>query len=325
MPTNRGGMAKPRIRRPVLLALAIVVVVVAATAGTVAAFKSQSDNPGNSVSAAPDYRAPTVSAQAITKSASGVGNYLAQGQQFYVYANVTDTGNPASGIAPPVNVVANLPGYGVQTLALTAGSYSSGGVSYNYRSAIQTMPPMAEQTLPYTIDSSDNAGNAGSTGGNVVIDNTAGTATTVQAANAGANAGRPEAGDTITYTFSEPVEPISIDNTWTDPSASKTATVSINNNAVGGNDSVTVGGVNLGTINLGRTDYVTATRTYTNSTMSVSGNTLTIVLGTASGAGTTAAANGTMSWASSGAATDRAGNNFSGNTANENGAGDKEF
>ena len=68
-------------------------------------------------------------------------------------------------------------------------------------------------------------------------------------------------------------------------------------------------------MNLGRTDYMTATRTYTNSVMTVSGNTLTIVLGTASGAGTTAAANGTMSWISSNQVDDRAGNAFSGNTA----------
>jgi hypothetical protein len=319
-------MSKPRIRRRALLALAAFVLVVAAMAGTVAAFMSQSDNPGNSVSAAPDYRAPTVSAQSITKVTNGIGNYLAQNSQFYVYANVTDTGNPASGIAS-VNASGTLPGYGFQTipLATTGGPWTVGGVSYNYRSAINTFPPMAEQTIPLNIDVADNAGNTGSPGFNLVVDNTAGTATTVQATNGGATAGRPEAGDTITYTFSEPVEPISIDNTWTNPASTKTATVSINNNAVGGNDSVTVGGANLGTINLGRTDYVTATRTYTNSTMSVSGNNLTIVLGTASGAGTTAAANGTMSWASSNTATDRAGNNFTGNTANENGAADKEF
>ena len=313
-----------KLRRPALAALTVVVLAGAFAGATFAAFSSKTDNPGDTVSAAPDYRAPTVSAQTITKSAGGIGNYISQNTQFYVYAQVTDTGNPASGIAS-VNASGTIPGYGFQTIPLVAGAYSVGGVAYNYRSAIQTFPPMAEQTIPLNIDTADNATNSGSTPISLVVDNTAGTATTVQTANGGATPGRPEAGDSITYTFSEPVEPISIINTWTDPSASKTATVSINDNAVAGNDSLTVGGVNLGTVNLGRTDYVTATRTYTNSTMSVSGNTLTIVLGTASGAGTTAAANGTMSWASSGAATDRAGNAFTGNTAAESGAGDKEF
>jgi hypothetical protein len=315
------------LRKPtrlVLVASLAVTLVVAVTGTTFSAFTSQANNPGNVVSAAPDWAGPTVSAKSITKVAGGIGNYLAQNSQFYVYANVTDTGNPASGIAS-VNASGTLPGYGYQTIALTAGAYSVGGVSYNYRSAVQTFPPMAAQTIPLSIDATDNAGNVTNSAFNLVIDNTAGTATTVQTANGGATAGRPQAGDTITYTFSEPVEPISLINTWTDPAATKTATVSINNNAVAGNDSLTVGGVNLGTVNLGRTDYVTATRTYTNSTMSVSGNTLTIVLGTASGAGTTAAANGTMSWASSIAATDRAGNAFTGNTAAETGAADREF
>jgi hypothetical protein len=321
MPITKSEMRLSRIRRPALLAAVAVVLVSALAAGTVAAFKSQADDPGNSVSSAPDYRAPTVSAQSITKSAGGIGNYLAQGQQFYVYANVTDTGNPASGIAPPVNVIANLPGYGVQTLPLTAGSYSVVGVSYNYRSGIQTMPPMAEQSIPFTIDSSDNAGNSGSTGDSVVIDNTGGTATTVQTANGG-TAGRPDNGDTITYTFSEPPEPMTILPAWSDPSSSQTVTVNVNQAA--GSDTVTVTGANLGTITLGRTDYVTTTRSFPNSTMTRSGNDIQIVLG-GGAAGTTAAGNGTMSWASSNQVDDRAGNAFSGNTATESGTADKDF
>ncbi len=314
-----------KLRRPALAGLVVLVLVGAFAGVTLAAFSSKTDNLSNSVTAASDYRAPTVSAQTVTKAAGGIGGYIAQNTQFYAYAQVTDTGNPASGIAPPVNALSTLPGYGLQTVPLVAGAYSVGGVAYNYRTAIQTMPPIGPGTIVGSVDTTDVAGNFKSWGGNFVIDNTGGTATDVQTANGGATAGRPEAADSITYTFSEPVEPISIVNTWTNPAASKTATVSINNNAVAGNDSLTVTGANLGTVNLGRTDYVTATRTYTNSTMTVTGNTLKIVLGTASGAGTTAAANGTMSWASSNAATDRAGNAFSGNTASETAAADKEF
>lgn len=313
-----------KLRRPALAALLVVVLAGAFAGATFAAFSSKTDNPGDTVSAAPDYRAPTVSAQTVTKAAGGIGGYIAQNTQFYMYAQVVDTGNPASGIAPPVNATATLPGFGLVTVPLVAGAYSVGGVAYNYRTAIQTMPTMALQTIIASVDASDNAGNSGSAPGNFVIDNTGGTATTVQTANGGATAGRPQAADSITYTFSEPVEPISIVNTWTDPSASKTATVTITDGGAG-NDTLTVGGANLGSVNLGGTGYVTTTRTYTNSTMTVTGNTLKIVLGTASGAGTTAPANTTMSWASSGAATDRAGNAFSGNTAAENGAADKEF
>jgi len=315
-----------KLRRPGRLALigSLVIALVGAWSGaTFAAFTSQANNPGNTITAAPDWEAPTITAKTITKAAGGVGGYIAQNSNFYVYANVTDGGNPASGVAS-VDLTATLPTYGAVTLPLVAGTYNVGGVAFNYRSAVQTMPPMAAQTIAYNIVADDNAGNSRTSAGSVVVDNTGGTATTVQTANGGATAGRPEAGDTITYTFSEPVEPMSIMAAWTNPLASQNATVSINNNAVGGNDSVTVGGANLGTVNLGGARYVTATRTYTNSVMTVSGNTLTIVLGTASGAGTTSG-NTNMSWASSNLVDDRAGNAFSGNTAAETGGGDREF
>jgi hypothetical protein len=320
-----------KLRRPALAALVVVVLAGAFAGATFAAFSSKTDNLGDTVSAAPDYRAPTVSAQTVTKSTGGIGGYIAQNTQFYVYAQVVDTGNPASGIAPPVNAVANLPGYGLQTVPLVAGSYSVGGVSYNYRTAIQPMPPIAAQTIIGSVDTADNAGNSGSSSGNFVIDNTGGSSTTVQTANGGAIAGRPEAGDSITYTFSEPIEPMSILAGWTDPNSSQSVTVRINDGGAG-NDTLLVYNspgntvqLPLGSVNLGRTDYVTANRTYTSSTMTASGNNVQIVLGTASGAGTTTAANGTMAWTPNTAVTDRAGNGMSGTVANESGAGDKEF
>ncbi len=324
-------MKRLRLRRPALVALAALVLVGVLAGVTFAAFSSQADNPSNSVSAATDYRAPTVSAQSITKSTGGIGNYVAQNTQFYVYANVTDTGNPASGIAPPVNATVTLPGFGTQTIPLVSGIYSVGGVSYNYRSAIQTMPPMAAQTIPYTIDSADNAGNSGTTGANLLIDNTGGASTTVQTANGGSIVGRPQATDSITYTFNEPIEPMSILAAWTNPSSSQSVTVRINDGGAG-NDTLLVynsgntAQLPIGSVNLGRTDYVTVNRTYTNSTMSASGNNVQVVLGTASGAGTTAAANGTMTWTPNSTVTDRAGNAMSGAPpVGETGAADKEF
>jgi hypothetical protein len=317
-------MKRLRLRRPALVALAVLVLAGALAGVTFAAFSSKTDNPGDTVSAAPDYRAPTVSAQTVTKAAGGVGGYIAQNTQFYAYAQVVDTGNPASGILPPVNATATLPGFGLQTIPFVAGSYSVGGVSYNYRTAIQTMPPMAAQTIIGSVDASDNAGNSGSSPGNFVIDHTGGTATTVQTANGGATAGRPENLDSITYTFSEPVEPMSILAAWTNPSSSQTVTVTITDGGAG-NDILTVGGTNLGSVNLGSAGYVGATRTYNASTMTASGNDVKIVLGGSSGAGTTAGANSTTSWASSNQVDDRAGNAFSGNTAAETGAADKEF
>jgi chitinase len=308
-------------------ALVVLPILVAAFAGvTYAAFSSQTNNTGDSIAAAPDYAAPTVTAPAIIKTAGGVGNYLAQNTQFYVYANVTDTGNPASGIAS-VNASGTLPGYGFQTipLATTGGPWTVGGVSYNYRSTLNTFPPMAEQTIPLNIDVADNAGNSGSPGFNLVIDNTAITGTNIQATNtSGGTVGRAEAGDTITYTFSEPPERESIVAGWN--SGSQSVTVNLNNAGAPNGDNVTIPAAPaLGTYNLRQTDYTTANRTFANSTMTLTGNTITIVLGTASGGVTTTAATATSQWVTSTALTDRAGNAMTAATVNETGAADKEF
>ena len=63
----------------------------------------------------------------------------------------------------------------------------------------------------------------------MVVDNTAPTASTVQTANkAGGIAGRPEIGDTITFTFSEPIDPKSVLSGWT--GAATSAVVRIGDN-----------------------------------------------------------------------------------------------
>ena len=59
--------------------------------------------------------------------------------------------------------------------------------------------------------------------------------------------------------------------------------------------------------------------------MTRSGNSITVVLGTQSGAGTTAATNGTMGWTPSSSAYDRAGNASTTAAASETGAADREF
>jgi hypothetical protein len=60
--------------------------------------------------------------------------------------------------------------------------------------------------------------------------------------------------------------------------------------------------------------------------MVMSGNSITVTLGTASGQGaTTASGNGTMSWDPVTTPTDRAANPMSGAAVNENGGGDREF
>lgn len=303
-----------------------------ATGVTFSAFTGTTANGANAISAAPDFRAPTVSGSTIAKTTGYEPAFVKQAGTYYVYANVTDTGNPASGVASvTANVSALTPG---QTAApLVAGSFTVGGVAYNRRSASLTVQnPLAPGGLTYSVTTADVAGNTQTTSGlGVTVDNTAPAATDVQTANVGSLVATAQLSDTITFTTGEPLDPESILAGWTGASAN--VVVRINN--VGGSDTLQVFNstnttqLNLGTVTLGSTAYVTANRTFgltgTPSTMVRSGNTITVTLGTASGAVTTAPANGTMSWAPSTAAYDRAGNAMSATAATETGAADREF
>jgi hypothetical protein len=310
-----------------LLAFLCVALLGAALGGAFSAFTSQASNPGSSVSAAPDFRAPTVTA-VIGKTAGPPADYLRASTTYRLYANVTDTGNPASGVN---TVTANLNNItaGQTAVAMTAGSFTFDGVTYNRRSNQFTADAgLTNGVKAYTITASDIAGNSGVTNDSVTVDNTAPTGSAVQATNtSGGTVGRAEAGDTLTLTYSEQLYPISILAGWT--GASTPVTVRLNNN--GGGDNVTIfnqansAQLPLGTVNLNRTDYTTANRTFTNSTMTMSGATITIVLGTASGAVSTSAATGTMAWTPSATATDFAGNAVSTAVVNETGTADKEF
>ncbi len=323
------------------LALVASVVVIAAPVGFSGAdFNSTSGNPGNSLGTAPDYAAPDVAAAPIAKVQAGNGSsFIRQGGTYHVYANVTDSGNPASNTSAVTADVSAIT-TGQTAVALVAGSYTAAGVTYNYRSAqLTATSPLAAGDKSYRLTTTDGAGNTrtDATGRTVTVDNTPPAAADVQTANkAGGTAFRPEIGDTATLTFDEIVEPQSILATWSG-AAAENVVVRINNNdaATGGNDSLRVYNLAnstqlpLGTVNLGRTDYVGANRTYgasgTRSTMAVTGNGFLVVLGTASGAGTTAAANGTMTWTPASAAYDRAANPAATTARTELGTADREF
>jgi hypothetical protein len=312
----------------VLLAAATLLV---AGGTTVAAFSGQSSDAANSFAAAPDFVAPTVSTTTIAKTTGYDAGFIKQGGSYYVYANVTDTGNPASGINVVTANVSTIT-TGSVAVPLVPGAFSVGGTAYNYRSASTTAGnPLAAGSKTYSLTSTDVAANVRTqTGFSVTVDNTAPAGSDVQAANGGSIAGRPEQGDSITFTFSEQIDPQSILAGWT--GAATNVVVRINNTATDTllvfNSANTVQ-LPLGSVNLARTDYVTANRTFgasgTASSMVRSGSTITVTLGTQSGAGTTAAATGTMAWTPSASAYDRAGNVASAAVANETGGADKEF
>jgi hypothetical protein len=326
----------PRPRITLALAAVLVAgltVALLAGRGTFAAFSGQASNSSSGLAADPDWTPPTASASVLAKAAGGDAGYIRAGGTYYAYANVTDGGNPASGVA---SVSADA-GWGALALNATGGPWTVDGVSYNYRSAVQTLAAgTTAATYPFSVTSTDADTPANSqtqNGFSVVVDNTGASASDVQTTNGGSIAGRPEQGDTITFTYSEPVERLSILTGWTGTTAN--VVVRINNlspdrllvyNAANTSQLPLTNATGL---SLGRADYVGTNRTFgatgTASTMVRSGNSIVVTLGTQSGAGTTALGTGTMAWTPSASATDRAGNPTATTVRNETGGADRDF
>ncbi|MDQ3148404.1 MAG: hypothetical protein M3Q38_00565 [Chloroflexota bacterium] len=260
----------------------------------------------------PDSTPPVVLSSVASKTVPYLPGFIRQGGSYYVYANVTDAGSSVLTVTAGVSTVTT----GMTAAPLVAGSYSIGGTSYNYRSgSIIADATLSAGARAYTVAAVDAVGNSVTQGGfSVTVDNTRPAGATVATANGGTIIGRPELADTVTLTFTEVVEPNSILGGWNGVAASVVVRIT---NAAGG-DALTVRNaantaqLPLGSINLGGTGYVGATRDFgstgTASSMVQSGSTITITLGSPSGVGTTQSGTTTMTWTPSATATDRAGN-----------------
>jgi predicted ribosomally synthesized peptide with SipW-like signal peptide len=308
-------------RAGLLLALAAVAAAGTSVGATHAAFTQSTESPGNVITTVPDWLAPVASRSVAQKSEGGETGYLRQNGSFRAYAQVTDAGNPASGTATARAEVPST-GFGVD---MAPGSFTIAGLTYNWATAATAVPAgTPEGSYGYDVLTADNAGNSGTSGPyTVVIDNTAPTLTDVQTTNSGV-AGRPTRNDVVTLTFSEPIDYVSLIASWT--GGSTTATVRIRND-VAGRDRLSVDGSNLGDVDLGRSDYVGAETTFPGSTLTRTGNAITIQLGNPSPGGgpTTAAGTGTMIATPNVAAFDRAGNRVQAAAATESGAADRDF
>lgn len=270
---------------------------------------------------------PVVSAAVIGKSVGGTVGSIRQGGTYYVYANVSDAGSGVTSATADVSAITS----GSTAVALTAGSYTAGGVTYGYRSALLTASnPLSAGSKSFSITATDGNAHGGTTTGfTVTVDNTVPAASDVQTANnAGGVAGKAETSDSITFTFSEPIDPSTIVSGW-DGSGSQTVTVHLVQNGTSDRveifDSTNATQLAFGAVQLGDKGYTTTNRTFTTSTLTMSGSTFTVVLGTPSGAVGTVATTSTMQWAPLAGATDWAGNACSTATANESGAADIEF
>jgi hypothetical protein len=322
------------IRSTLLLVPALLALAVSGVAFSEASFTAGSHNPANGVGAHPDWTPPAATGSLIAKAAGGATGQIKQGASYYLYADVSDTGHPASGTASVTADVSSITS-GQTAVPLSAGSYSAGGATYNYRSAPLTAnPTLSQGTHPYTLVLRDGDGNSRTqTGFSVTVDNTAPSASDVQTVNkAGGTAGRPELGDQVLLTYSEPIDPNSILAGWS--GAATNVVVRITDGALG-NDVFTIRNaansaqLPLGSLDLRRTDFVSITRNFgasgTPSQMTQAGNTISLTLGTASGTTTTAAGTASMVWTPAATATDRAGNASSSAARTESGTTDRDF
>lgn len=291
-----------------------------------------------------DVTAPLVTTTTIAKQTGYLAGFIKQLGTYYIYANVIETGG---GVLTEVSDVSALTAAGT-AVPLVEGTYSAKGLPYNYRSAaLVAMSPLTAGVKSYSVVSTDLAGNVRTQPSlTVTVDNTAPTASNIQTTNAGgpAGLGLAAAGDTIEFTFTEQVDPASVQAAWTGTSTNVVVRL-----MDGGctlilcsDDSFSVfNSTNLtqllGTVNLNRPDfhgggligsrpYLTFGATGTPSTMEQAGATITVTLGTASGTADTAGGSAGMQWSSAPATLyDAAGNTMGNSGAAEGGAADVDF
>ena len=325
----------------------VVVALLAAMPAALAAFSSTT-SAANTIATAADWMPPSASTTVIAKQTGYLAGSIKQGGTYYVYANVADSGNPPAGISTVRGNVNNLTP-GQTNVTLTAGSYSVNGVSYNYRSgALTATSPLAAGSKDYSITSTDVLSYAGTQTFNTTVDNTAPFPSDIQTANkAGGTGGVAEIGDTVTFTFSEQIDPHSILAGWT--GSSTNVIVRLHDGGCLLNLLVTVCSddsfeiysgasplATLGPVNLGHSGYVGGGLigtsgdavfggTGTPSTMVQSGANIVITLGTRSGSGADQGGTTAMEWNSATSPYDAAGNAATGTTRTEQGAGDREF
>ncbi len=174
-----------------------------------------------------------------------------------------------------------------------------------------TASTLAQGTYTAVATQADTSGNIGTSAPSTFkVDTTAPTAVSISGENkAGGTAGKIEAGDTLTYTYSEAMSSTSL---WSGWDGSSTA-VHIKF-AGSGNDTITVlttadaTSIKLGSVATNG-DYVSATTTF-NATMALSadGTTVVVTLGTPSNVTASANPGRNMSWTPSASAKDLAGN-----------------
>jgi hypothetical protein len=282
-----------------LAALAVLLAAVAAVQGSQAAFTASAQNAGASFATAGDWVAPAL---AITAPASGAST---SDKTPTISGTAGNSGGDSSTITVRIYSGTSAGGTPVQTKTTTRLATLWG----------TTASTLADGTYTVQASQADGSGNTGTSDEvTFTVDTVAPTSTGIAAANkggAGTTAGKLDAGDTITFTFSEPVDPATILSGW---NGSSTA-VQVRFTNSSSNDTFTVLSstgattVKLGTVTTGG-NYVTTTTTIGSSTVvrSSDGRSIVVTLGTPSSVSSAAVGAKNMSWALAAGPKDLAGN-----------------
>jgi hypothetical protein len=292
----------------IVVLLAAVLAAAAAVQGSQATFTASATNSGTSFVTATKFP-PTVS---LTTPADNSATNDTTPSFVGVADNAT---GDSSTVTIKVYSGTSATGTPVQT---KSGARS--GTSYT----ITLTTALAQGTYTAVATQTDTSGNTGTSNANTFkVDTTAPTAANISADNKpGGTAGKIEAGDTLTYTYSEAVTPASV---WTGWSGASTA-VHIKFTS-SGNDTITVlttadaTSIRLGSVAT-NADYVTTTTTF-NATMAISsdGTSVVVTLGTPSNVSATASPGRDMSWTPNATVKDLAGNSASTTPYNQTDSG----
>lgn len=143
--------------------------------------QDNANNLGTTVSypAIVDSTNPSVTAAVVAMASPATVGWVRRSGSYTVYANATDAGSPASGIATiTANVSSLTPGTTSLSLPACTSSCSVGGVSYGYKSAATTAgSAIADGSASVGLTAADKAGNTATGAASVTIDSTVPTVT----------------------------------------------------------------------------------------------------------------------------------------------------
>ena len=155
--------------RLIMGGLALALLAPLGVGSTQSAFSGTTDN-ASTLTASPDWTGPTVSPLAVASTVQNRPGHVYAGGTYQLYAQVADSGNPASGISSVTADLSNLTA-GQTAATFTTSTYTLSGVSYNRRSASLTAGAgLTACSVGYTTTATDAAGNATVQQGTAMID-----------------------------------------------------------------------------------------------------------------------------------------------------------